>query len=136
VEGSRVPEPLRIKQGTTRTVTVTGLRDSHGDLLDPTGWAIHGVARPGIWADPVAVWRDEPDTDAGELQADVIDADPDDPTVQAGEKWIELHIDPAVSLTWVTWLDADLDVTITESGTGRVETFHTDLHLIPTTVRV
>jgi hypothetical protein len=131
-----VPEPLRIKQGTTRAVLVTGLRDSHGALLDPSGWAIHGVARPGIWADVVAVWRDTPDTDLGELLAEVVDADPTiDPTVQDGEKWIELHIDPDVSLAWVTWRDADLDVTVTESGTGRTETFHTDLHLIPTTVR-
>lgn len=129
-----MPDPLKVKQGTTRTVALTGLRDSAGALLNPTGWAIHGVARPGIWADPVAVWRDNPGD--GELQADVIDADPTiDPTVEAGEKWIELHIEPAVSLTWVTWRDAELDVTITESGTDRVETFHTDLHLIPTTVR-
>jgi hypothetical protein len=129
-----VPDPLKVKQGTTRTVALTGLRDATGALLNPTDWAIHGVARPGIWADPVAVWRDEPGE--GELQADVIDADPAiDPTVEPGEKWIELHIDPAVSLTWVTWRDAELDVTITESGTDRVETFHTDLHLIPTTVR-
>lgn len=130
-----MPEPLIIKQGTTRTVFLTGLRDTHGALLDPTGWGIHGVARPGVWADTVAVWRDTPG--AGELQADVVDADPTiDPTVVTGEKWVELHVDPAVSLGWVGWRDAEVDVTITEPGTGRVETFHTELHLIPTTVRV
>lgn len=129
-----MPEPLRIKQGTTRTVLLTGLRDSDGALLDPSGWGIHGVARPGIWADSVAVWRDTATGD--ELQADVVDADPAiDPTVEVGEKWIELHIPPEVSLGWVTWRDAELDVTVTESGTGRTETFHADLHLIPTTVR-
>jgi hypothetical protein len=131
-----VPDPLKVKQGTTRTVALTGLRDSTGALLDPTGWAIHGVARPGVWADPVAVWRDTPDTGAGELATEVVDADPAiDPTVEAGEKWIDLHIDPDVSLSWVTWREAELDVTITEPGTGRTETFHSDLHLIPTTVR-
>lgn len=129
-----MPEPLRIKQGATRTVTVTGIRDAAGVVLDPTGWAVHGIARPGMWADPVAVWRDTPGT--GELLADVVAADPVlDPKAVEGEKWIELHIDPAVSLGWVTWQDADLDVSITEPVTGRVETFHSDLHLIPTTVR-
>lgn len=131
-----MPEPLKIKQGTTRTVAVTGLRDAHGSILDPSGWAVEAVARPGIWADPVGVWRDTPDEGAGELLAEIVDADPTiDPTVEAGEKWIDLHIDPDVSLSWVTWREADLDVTIIEPGTGRTETFHSDLYLIPTTVR-
>lgn len=130
-----MPEPLRIKQGTTRTVTVTGLRDAHGAILDPTGWAIHGVARPGMWADPTAVWRSAP-PGVGEYLAEVVDADPTiDPTVVSGEKWIELHIAPAVSLTWVTWRNAVLDVTVTEPVTARTETFSTTLELIPTTVR-
>lgn len=128
-----MPEPLLIKQGTTRLITITGLRDAHGTILDPTGWAIYAVARPGIWAAEVAVWRDVPGS--GEYLAEVADADPlIDPTVIMGEKWIQLHIDPAVSDTW-TWRVADLDIEIKEPGTGREETFTTELELVPTTVR-
>jgi hypothetical protein len=129
-----VAEPLLIKQGTTRTVTITHIRDTTGNLLDPTGWGIHAVARPGYWADPVAVWKNNPGT--GELLAEVVDANPlTDPTVVTGEKWIELHIDPTVSDGW-TWMDAKLDAEIHEPPPGvREETFSADLRLVPTTVR-
>lgn len=132
--GAPVAEPLLVKQGTTRVVTLRSLRDNTGALLDPTGWGIEGVARPGIWADVVAVWSDDPAD--GEYLAEVVDADPDlDPTVVAGEKWIDLHIDPDVSLTWTTWFVALLDVSVTEPVTGRKETFSTEIRLVPTTVR-
>jgi hypothetical protein len=131
---TRVLDPLEIKQGTTRVVTLRNLRDSTGSLLDPTGWGIRGVARPGIWADVVAVWTDTPAD--GEYLAEVVDADPDlDQTVVPGEKWIDLHIDPDVSLTWTAWFVALLDVSITEPGTDRKETFSTELRVVPTTVR-
>lgn len=124
---------LQIKQGTTRTVTVTGLLDATGVLLDPTGWDIHAVARPGIWAAPVAVWRDTPGP--GELLAEVMAADLTiTPTAQPDEKWIYLHIDPTTSLAW-TWFTAVVDITITEPVTNRKETFSTTLRLTPTTVR-
>lgn len=126
-------EPLLVKQGTTRVVTVTGLRDTFGAVLDPTGWAVHAVARPGVWAAPVAVWRNTPS--AGEHLAEVVPADPRlDPTVVTGEKWVWLHVDPAVSLTW-SWSVVNLDVEVTEPGTGRKEAFTTELRLVPTTVR-
>jgi hypothetical protein len=128
-----VADPLQIKQGTTRFITIKGLRDDAGNILDPTGWDIHGVARPGLWADETAVWRDSPGV--GEHLAEVVDADPDiDPTVLPGEKWIDLHIDPDVSDAW-TWGHARLDVEIREPSTDREETFTADLQLIPTTVR-
>lgn len=123
---------LDIKQGTDRTVTVKGLRDGNGDVLDPTGWSIHAVARPGIWAAPIGVWRDQPTGD--ELLAQVIDADPTETGVLPGEKWIDLHIDAAVSDTW-SWSVAVLDVEIIEPNTNRQETFSTSLRLIPAVVR-
>lgn len=123
---------LDIKQGATRTVTVKGLRDAEDQVLDPTGWSIHAVARPGLWAAPIGVWRDQPTGD--ELQAEVVDADPTETGVLPGEKWIDLHIDAAVSDTW-HWSVANLDVEITEPGTGRQETFTTQLRLVATTVR-
>lgn len=124
---------LDIKQGTTRTVTVKGLRDADGNLLDPTGWDLHAVARPGLWAAPVAVWRDNPG--AGEMLAVVVDADPElDPAVLPGEKWIDLQIDPADSDPW-TWGTAVLDVEITEPDTFRQEAFSTELRLVPAVVR-
>lgn len=127
-------DPLEIKQGTTRVVTLRNLRDRAGQLLDPTGWGIRGVARPGIWADVVAVWTGNPA--GGEYLAEVVDADPElDPTVVDGEKWIDLHIDPEASLSWTTWFTALLDVSVTEPVTGRKETFSTELRLVPTTVR-
>jgi hypothetical protein len=122
-----VAEPLVIKQGTTRTVTITGLRDADGAILDPTGWGIHGVARPGYWAAPIAVWRNNSDTELDELLAEVVDDG-------AGEKQIDLHIDPAVSDGW-HWSVAVLDVEIQEPVTNRQETFSVELQLIPTTVR-
>jgi hypothetical protein len=120
-------EPLAIKQGTTRTVTITNLRDADGQSLDPTGWGIHGVARPGIWATPVAVWRNNPNRNAGELLAEIVDN-------EMGGKQIDLDIDPAVSDTW-HWSVAILDVEIREPLANRQETFTVELQLIPTTVR-
>jgi hypothetical protein len=132
LEGA-VADPLEIKQGTTRIVTIKGLRDADGDLLDPTSWSIHAVARPGLWAAEAVVWRDNPAE--GELQARVVDADPTlDPSVQAGEKWIDLDIAPDDSAGW-TWSVAILDVEITEPVTNRRETFSTQLKLIPAVVR-
>lgn len=126
-------EPLVLKQGTTRTITVTGLRTAANELLDPTRWGLHAVARPGIWADPVAVWRDTPGV--GEHLAEVVPADPTvDPTVSPGEKWLYLHIAPVVSDTW-EWATANLDIEISEPSTGRQETFSRILRLDPTTVR-
>jgi hypothetical protein len=124
-------DPLVIKQGTTRTVAITNLRDANGQTLDPTTWSIHGVARPGYWAASVAVWRNSPNVLLGELFAVVVAAS--SPTTP-GEKQIDLHIDPAVSDTW-TWSVVNLDVEIQEPGTGRQETFSVELQLIPTTVR-
>lgn len=120
-------EPLPIKQGTTRAVTITGLRDANGQDLDPTDWGIHGVARPGYWAAPVAVWRNNPDTELDELRAEVIDDG-------AGGKQIDLRIDPEVSDRW-HWSVAVLDVEIQEPVTNRQETFSVELQLIPTAVR-
>jgi hypothetical protein len=126
-----VIEPLQIKQGTTRTVTITNIRDADGNVLDPTAWGIHGVARPGYWAAPVAVWRNSPNALLGELLAEVVDADP---PAEAGEKQIELHIDPEVSAGW-HWSVVNLDVEMREPITNRQETFSVELQLIPTTVR-
>jgi hypothetical protein len=125
--GGQVAEPLLIKQGTTRSITITNLRDAHGQPLDPTGWGIHGVARPGIWAASVAVWRNNPDLNAGELLAEIVDD-------ETGGKQIDLDIDPAVSDSW-HWSVAVLDVEIQEPLTNRQETFSVELQLVPTTVR-
>jgi hypothetical protein len=127
-----VADPLDIKQGTTRIVTIKGLRDADGDLLDPTGWGIHAVARPGVWAQPVAVWRNQPI--GAELQAEVVDADPEETGVQPGEKWINLEIAPDDSDAW-RWSTVVLDVEINEPNTNRQETFTTRLRLIPAVVR-
>jgi len=126
-------EPLEIKQGTTRTIVVSKLRDSAGQPLDPTGWEVHAVARAGVWGPVVAAWRTTPGD--GEGLAEVVDADPDvDPTA-AGEKWIYLHITPAWSDGW-TWTYADLDIEIHEPPPlSREEAFSRQLKLIPTTVR-
>jgi hypothetical protein len=128
-----VADPLEIKQGATRSVTLKGLRDGNGDPLDPTGWDIHGVARPGLWAAKAVVWRDDPADD--ELLATVVDADPDEPGVSPGEKWIELNIEAGDSDPW-TWSVVVLDVEITEPITGRQETFSAQLKLIPAVVRM
>jgi hypothetical protein len=128
-----VAEPLILKQGATRTITITELRDANGGYLNPTGWTIHGVARAGIWGPVVATWRNTPA--AGEGLAQVVAADLSiDPTANPAEKWLYLHVTPAMSDAW-TWRDAVLDVEITEPGTGRVETFTVDLRLAPTTIR-
>lgn len=129
-------EPLLIKQGTTRIIVVSKLRDAAKQPLDPTGWTVHAVARTGIWGPAVAVWRTTPGEDEG--LAEVVDADPDiDPTVAADEKWIYLHITPDWSDTW-TWPGkvAELDIEVHEPGPGgREETFSTELKLVPSTVR-
>lgn len=128
-------EPLEIKQGTTRIIVVSQLRDAAKQPLDPTGWTIHAVARPGVWGPVVAEWvSGTPGEDQG--LAEVVDAEPDiDPSVTTGEKWIYLHITPTWSDTW-TWSRADLDIEIHEPGPdGREETFSRELKLIPTTVR-
>lgn len=126
-------DPLLIKQGTSRTIVVSKLRDARKELLDPTGWDIHAVARRGIWGPVVAEWVSGSPT-AGQGLAEVVDADPQiDPTVQAGEKWIYLHIEPDRSDTW-TWRHAALDIEIHEPG-GREETFSAAIELVPSTVR-
>ncbi len=126
-------EPLCIKQGTTRIITLTRLRDAYNNILDPTGWGIHGVARAGMWGPVVAIWRDNPGPT--EHLAEVVPADTVlDPTADPTEKWIYLHIDPTDSDAW-SWSEADLDVELTEPGTGREEAFTTELRLVPTTIR-
>lgn len=128
-------EVLEIKQGTSRTIVVSKIRDAAEQILDPTGWEIHAVARSGMWGPIVAEWvSGSPGEDQG--LAEVVDADPDiDPTVATGEKWIYLHIAPAWSDTW-TWRHAELDIEVHEPAPGlREETFSADLRLVPTTVR-
>lgn len=127
-------EPLSIKQGTTRTIVVSKLRDAAKQPLNPTGWTVYAVARTGIWGPVVAVWRTIPGEDEG--LAEVVDADPTiDSTVVAGEKWIYLHVTPTMSDGW-SWQAAELDIEIKEPGVnGREETFSTELRIVPTTVR-
>lgn len=126
-------DPLIIKQGTTRLVALTGLRDAAGGVFDPTGWIVRAVARAGIWAAVASEWHSAPTIT--QYLAEVVNADPAcDSSVIPGEKWIYLHIDPAVSDTW-TWSDAVLDIEIREPSTGNEEAFSTQLRLVPATVR-
>jgi len=112
-----VPDlPLTIEQGTTRVIVVSGIRDDADAVLDPTGWALRGVARTA-GAAMVAEWSHEP-TGAQGL-AEVVDPvaagliGPDDPAPAAGERWILLHVTPAMSRAW-WWNTAHLDVHMTE----------------------
>lgn len=127
-------EPLVIEQGTTRIIVVSKLRDARKQFLNPTGWTTHAVARTGVWGPVVAVWRSIPG--AGEGQAEVVAADVlIDPTADVTEKWIYLHVTPAMSDAW-TWGAAVLHIEIKEPGVdGREERFSVDLKLDPTTVR-
>ena len=110
--------PLTIEQGTTRVIVVSGIRDDAGAVLDPTGWALRGVARVPV-ENPViaAEWSHEP-TGAQGL-AEVVDpvaaglVGPDDPVPLLGERWILLHVTPAMSRAW-WWHNAHLDVHMTE----------------------
>jgi hypothetical protein len=120
---------LPIDQGTQRYITVTNLRDAHKQVLNPTGWTITAMARQGSVRGPlVATWRDDPG--AGEYLAEVVDADPlIDPTVQPGEKWVYLHVDPSASNAW-TWVTAELWVNLAEPSPGvRSESWQAHLQL-------
>ena len=108
--------PLTIEQGTTRVIVVSDIRDRAGAVLDPTGWALRGVARTA-GAAIVAEWSHEPTGTQG--LAEVVDpvtaglVRPTDPTPAAGERWILLHVTPAMSRAW-WWNTAHLDVHMTE----------------------
>lgn len=129
-------DPLEIKQGTTRTIIVKKLRDAAGDMLDPTGWSVHAVARRGIWGAVAAEWvSGSPAPDQGQAEIAPADSDIDPVASAAGEKWIYLYITPEWSDSW-TWRSAVLDIEVHEpSPTSREEAFSVDLRLIPTTVR-
>jgi phage gp36-like protein len=111
--------PLTIEQGTTQVIVVSDIRDGVGAVVDPTGWALRSVARVSV-ENPVIVaeWSYEPTGTQG--LAEVVDpvaaglVGPDDPTPAPGERWILLHITPAMSGEW-QWNTAHLYVHITES---------------------
>ncbi len=108
--------PLTIEQGTTRVIVVSDIRDRAGAVLDPTGWALRGVARTA-GATIVAEWSHAPTGTQG--LAEVVDpvaaglVGPTDPTPTAGERWILLPVTPAMSRAW-WWNTAHLDVHMTE----------------------
>lgn len=120
-----MPEPpLTIEQGTTRIIVISNIRDAAGSVFDPTGWALRGVARTA-GAVMVAEWSHAPAGTQG--KAEVVDPvaagliGPDDPPPLPGERWILLHISPAMSRSW-SWIVAHLDVHMTEPGaSGREE---------------
>lgn len=126
---------LVIKQGTTRIVAVTKLRDAAGQPLDPSGWEIHAVARTGVWGPVAAEWVSG-SPGPGQGVAEVVDADAAvDATVTVGEKWIYLYIPPAMSDGWL-WQSAELDIELREPAPGlREETFSATLRITPTAVR-
>jgi len=112
-----VPDlPLTIEQGTTRVIVVSDIRDWAGAVLDPTGWALRGVAR-AVGAAIVAEWSHAPTGTQG--LAEVVNPvtagliGPDDPVPLPGERWILLHVTPAMSRAW-WWHNAHLDVHMTE----------------------
>jgi hypothetical protein len=124
---------LLIEQGTTRIIAVKQLRDARHQIVDPSGWGIHAVARADNVRGPVVgVWRDTPGT--GEGLAEVVAADIlIDPTADPTEKWVYLYITPAMSDAW-QFVTAELHIEIQEPITGRQESFPACLSLIPTTV--
>lgn len=99
---------IRIKQGTTRTIVISGIVDSNGVALDVTGWAVHAQVRH---------------TPSGPLLAEWVSGTPTGSQGQATAAGTEIRlaVPPAMSSAW-TWRDAKIECEVTEPGVnGRRE---------------
>lgn len=98
---------IELTQGVTEEIYAKDLTDDTGQALDPTGWAIHAVARQyGAVGPVVATWSSSPA--AGEGLAEVISA-----ISPATGKWVVLHCTPTLSDGW-TWDRGHLQCVIIE----------------------
>ena len=104
---------LEIQQGATVVIIVKNIRDYAGAVLDPTGWTVRAVARRNPRdATILAAWSSVPTG----IEGSAVVGDPQPApgeTVTPGEKWIFLHVTPAMSRAW-TWSIAWFDIHITE----------------------
>ena len=131
------PVLLKIPQGTTFAIIVTNIRDYAGNVLDPTGWEVRGVARQIPENNIIlASWSTTPVGTEG--LAVVANPDPlPEETILPGEKWIYLYGTPEMTRAW-TWYVAQLDIHITEPTNlrreAKISKDNTKLSLIHTTV--
>lgn len=103
-----MPSPIRVTQGATRTISISGIVDSAGAPLDVTGWAVHAQVRQFAGEPLLAEWvSGTPTGTQGQATA--------------SGTTVELAIPYAMSTAW-TWRDGRLHVEITEPGAnGRRE---------------
>ena len=129
---------LEIQQGATVVIYAKNIRDYAGAVLDPTGWTIRAAARQNPQDGVIlAAWSSTP---AG-IEGSAVVGDPEPApgeTVTPGEKWIFLHVTPAMSRAW-TWSIAWFDIHMTEPAAPfrevRITEPDTRLFLKHTTVR-
>lgn len=101
-------DPIRIAQGTTRTIIISGIVDSNGDPLTITGWSVRAQIRRLPDSPLLAEWvTGTPTGTQGQATA-------------SGTE-VRLQVPYAMSEAW-TWRVATLHVEITEPGVnGRRE---------------
>ena len=129
---------LEIQQGATVVIFAKNIRDYAGAVLDPTGWTIRAAARRSPQDGVIlAAWSSDPDG----IEGSAVVGDPEPApgeTVTPGEKWIFLHVTPAMSRAWM-WSIAWFDIHMTEPAEPfrevRITEPDTRLFLKHTTVR-